>query len=80
MVDVLPLPANQEEPLLAILKDYFAETGSDVAHGLIESWASEKSRISLVMPRDYARVLEVIERAEREGVSADTAIMEALNG
>jgi len=33
-----------------------------------------------VMPRDYARVLAVIERAEREGVSADTAIMEALNG
>jgi len=80
MVDVLPLPADQEQPLLAILKDFYAETGSTVAHSLIENWASEKSRISLVMPRDYARVLAVIERAEREGVSADTAIMEALNG
>jgi hypothetical protein len=33
-----------------------------------------------VMPRDYAKVLAVIDRAEREGKSSDDAIMEALNG
>jgi hypothetical protein len=32
------------------------------------------------MPRDYARVLQVMERAEREGRSVDDAIMEVLNG
>jgi hypothetical protein len=34
----------------------------------------------MVMPRDYAKVLSVIDRAEKEGRSADQAIMEVLNG
>jgi hypothetical protein len=34
----------------------------------------------MVMPRDYARVLDVIDKAERSGKSAEQAIMEVLNG
>ncbi len=80
MVDVLALPADQEEPLRALLSAFDAETGSAVAHALLADWESAKSRISLVMPRDYARVLAVIAQAERDGVPADQAIMEAING
>jgi glutamate synthase (NADPH/NADH) large chain len=80
MVDVLALPADQEEPLRALLSAFHAETGSEVAHALLADWESGKSRISLVMPRDYARVLSVIAQAERDGVPADQAIMEAING
>jgi glutamate synthase (NADPH) large chain len=32
------------------------------------------------MPRDYARVLIAIERAEREGLPVDEVVMEAING
>ena len=80
MVDVLALPADQEEPLRALLSAFHAETGSEVAHALLADWENGKSRISLVMPRDYARVLSVIAQAERDGVPADQAIMEAING
>jgi len=80
LVDVLPLPADQEEKLKALLTRYAEETGSQVASQLLKDWTVEKARISLVMPRDYAKVLTVIAQAERDGRNADEAIMEAING
>ena len=80
MVDILALPADQEEFVQKLLSTFFTETGSEVAKALLADWASAKSRISLVMPRDYARVLAVIAAAERDGRPADQAIMEAING
>jgi glutamate synthase (NADPH/NADH) large chain len=80
MVDVLSIPKDQEEKLKSILSRFYAETGSLIAHELLGDWQAALKRFSLVMPRDYAKVLEVIDRAEREGKSSDDAIMEALNG
>ena len=51
-----------------------------LANELLKDWNSAKKRISLVMPRDYAKVLTAIEKAEREGLSVDKVIMEAVNG
>lgn len=80
MVDVLSIPKDQEERLKSILSRFYAETGSWIAHELLGDWQAALKRFSLVMPRDYAKVLAVIDKAEREGKSADDAIMEALNG
>jgi len=80
MVDILALPADQEELVQRLLSAFYTETGSQVAKAIMDSWSSEKSRISLVMPRDYARVLTIIAAAERDGRPADQAIMEAING
>ncbi|MEI6216321.1 MAG: glutamate synthase large subunit [Actinomycetes bacterium] len=80
MVDVLGLPAEQEELVQSLISGFYSETGSEIAHELLANWATTKSRISLVMPRDYARVLLAIERAERDGLNVDKVIMEALNG
>jgi glutamate synthase (NADPH/NADH) large chain len=80
MVDVLSIPKDQEEKLKSILSRFYAETGSVIAHELLVDWQAALKRFSLVMPRDYAKVLAVIDRAEREGKSSDDAIMEALNG
>jgi glutamate synthase (NADPH/NADH) large chain len=66
--------------LQSIVSKFYAETGSVVAQKLLENWAAEVKRFSMVMPRDYARVLNVIDKAEREGKSPEQAIMEALNG
>jgi len=46
----------------------------------LADWENSKSRIILVMPRDYARVLEVMARAQREGLPVDSAVMAAING
>jgi glutamate synthase (NADPH/NADH) large chain len=78
MVDILALPADQDEIVRSLLERYYAETSSVVAHSLISDWENEKKRISLVMPRDYARVLAAMERAKREGLDVDKVVMEAL--
>lgn len=80
MVDVLVLPADQQVQVRSLLTAFATETGSTVARLLLADWESSKGRISMVMPRDYARVLTAIDRAEREGLPVDKVIMEAING
>ena len=78
MVDILSIPDDQEEILKSHLTRFYEETGSEVALNLISDWINGKARISLVMPRDYARVLAIMERATREGIDVNKAVMEAL--
>ena len=81
MVDVLAVPDDQKEILKGHLSSYVAETGSEIASALLKDWQSSVGRISLIMPRDYARVLAAMERAVREGLPADALVMEvAANG
>jgi glutamate synthase (NADPH/NADH) large chain len=81
MVDVLAVPEDQKEILKDYISKYFAETGSEIAQGLLKDWAKGVARISLIMPRDYARVLAAMERATREGLPVDALVMEvAANG
>jgi glutamate synthase (NADPH/NADH) large chain len=81
MVDVLAVPADQREILKSIVTSFFNETESQVAGNLLLDWESALSRFSLVMPRDYARVLAAMEKATREGLPVDQYVMEvAANG
>jgi glutamate synthase (NADPH/NADH) large chain len=81
MVDVLAVPADQREALRTIISTFHVETGSEVAAQLLKNWETEVSRFSLIMPRDYARVLAAIEKATREGLPVDEYVMEvAANG
>jgi glutamate synthase (NADPH/NADH) large chain len=76
MVDILSVPQDQIEPLKSMISNFFAETGSVVAKEILDTWSTSLSRISLVMPRDYARVLAAIERATRDGLPVDQYVME----
>ena len=81
MVDVLAIPADQKENLKALVTSFFNETESQVAGNLLLDWENSLSRFSLVMPRDYARVLAAMEKATREGLPVDQYVMEvAANG
>ena len=81
MVDVLAVPADQKENLKALVTSFFNETESQVAGNLLLDWENSLSRFSLVMPRDYARVLAAMEKATREGLPVDQYVMEvAANG
>jgi glutamate synthase (NADPH/NADH) large chain len=81
MVDVLAVPDDQKETLKDHISKYFTETGSEIAQGLLKDWEKGIARISLIMPRDYARVLSAMERATREGLPVDELVMEvAANG
>ena len=80
MVDLLSLPANKEDFVRGSISNFFVETGSQIAKDLLVDWEKSKSRITLIMPRDYARVLEVMAKAQREGLPVDNAVMAEING
>ena len=80
MVDLLSLPANKEDFVRGSISNFFVETGSQIAKDLLADWEKSKSRITLIMPRDYARVLEVMAKAQREGLPVDNAVMAEING
>ena len=80
MVDILALPGDQEEIVKSYVSKFNAETGSKIASELIKGWENSKKRISMVMPRDYARVLDVMAKAQREGLPVESAVMAAING
>ena len=80
MVDILALPGDQEDIIKSHISKFYAETGSKIAGELIKDWESAKKRISMVMPRDYARVLDVMAKAQREGLPVESAVMAAING
>ena len=81
MVDIVAVPEDQSEILHSLIKSFADETQSTIAQELIADWADALKRISLVMPRDYARVLEAMARATREGLPVNSLVMEvAANG
>ena len=80
MVDVLTLTPSRAQQAHELISKFAAETGSEVATQLLSNWEVESARLSLVMPRDYAKVLAAMERAEREGLNVDEAVMEATRG
>ena len=80
MVDVLTLSPGRAQQAHDLIVKFAVETDSQIAIALLSDWAIESLRISLVMPRDYAKVLAIMEKAEREGINVDEAIMEATRG
>jgi len=81
MVDVIIVPEDQRLILKSIVSDFYTETGSEIAAELLKDWKAALNRISLIMPRDYARVLAAIERATKDGLPVDQYVMEvAANG
>ena len=80
MVDILILTDADKVLLHQTLSRYSAESGSTIAAELLRDWEEAVERFSLVMPRDYARVLAAMERAEKEGLPRETYVMEATHG
>ncbi len=85
MVDLVPLRSDDAEPLRELLEAHVSWTESPVAGGLLDNWSSARERFTLVLPRDYQRVLDVRAEAEAQGLDLDgpevwNRIMEASRG
>jgi len=78
MVDVIAVPEQDRASLKAVVTSFALNTESVIAQSLLSDWSTSINRISLVMPRDYARVLEAMARATREGLPADALVMEVV--
>ncbi|HST46894.1 glutamate synthase large subunit [Jatrophihabitans sp.] len=81
LVDIEPVTAEHAEVLVPILTEHLRLTGSAVAAGLLAdleaSPAAVLGRFSVIMPRDYKRVLQATSRARAAGTDVDSAIMAA---
>ncbi|MFB9833852.1 glutamate synthase large subunit [Actinoallomurus acaciae] len=80
MVELEPLEEDDRAYLHDIVTRHRAETGSEVAAGLLADWDAAVTRFGKIMPRDYKRVLTARARAEAEGRDIDEAVMAASNG
>jgi glutamate synthase (NADPH) large chain len=85
LVEVSALRPDDETTVRELLEQHVQWTDSAVAARLLEDWASAKQRFTLVLPRDYQRVLDVRAAAEAEGLDVNGSevwerIMEASRG
>ena len=67
---------NNEVHLM--LRNHLKFTGSDVAHHILENWEEAVFNFVKVIPKDYKRMFESIERGKKSGLSQDQAIMVAF--
>jgi glutamate synthase (NADPH/NADH) large chain len=85
LVEVSALRPDDETTVRELLEQHVQWTDSAVAARLLEDWDSAKQRFTLVLPRDYQRVLDVRAAAEAEGLDVNGSevwerIMEASRG
>jgi glutamate synthase (NADPH/NADH) large chain len=77
LVDLESVTAEQRPQLLAILRRHQELTDSAVAAELLADEDAAIARFSVIMPRDYKRVLEATTFAEDNGLDVDAAVMAA---
>jgi len=85
LVDLMPLRERDVEVVHELLTSHRRWTESPVAGRLLVDWDNAQSEFTLVLPRDYQRVLDVRTTAESEGLDLDgpdvwERIMEASRG
>ena len=71
--------------LKQLLEQHLTETGSTVAERILANWQAELGHFTRVMPRDFANVMEIRERAIGAGNDPDSPevwsqILEVTNG
>ncbi|MFM8530013.1 MAG: glutamate synthase-related protein, partial [Ilumatobacteraceae bacterium] len=83
MVELEALSDDDRDELRAVLGVHLEETGSAVAERILSSWDTESAHFRKVMPRDYKRVLRVMDDARREGLDETATlnrVMEVARG
>ena len=79
MVDLECLEAEEEiAEVKAMGRGHADCTRSDLARQVLADWEEMAPRFVKVMPRDYRRMLDALERARAKGLSGDDAVMEAF--
>ncbi len=83
MVDLQGLDADDVAFLEATIRAHVEHTGSAAGRAIVDRWDAERGRFKKVMPRDYARVLNVMKQAEADGLDEAATldkVMEAARG
>ena len=76
LVDLVKVGKEREVELREMISKFAAETGSQIAESLLKNW--QVDRFTLLMPRDYAKVLAAVAEAKAKGLDVDKYVMEAV--
>ncbi|MDR0592150.1 MAG: glutamate synthase large subunit [Bifidobacteriaceae bacterium] len=66
--ELLLEPVSSADELVALLERHALETGSAKAAALLANWESERANFTHLVPRDFKRMNEALERARRLGL------------
>jgi glutamate synthase (NADPH/NADH) large chain len=83
MVELQALDADDLQFLQITAQTHADLTGSAIAAAVLADWDAASARFKKVMPRDYARVLQVIKQAQSDGLDEAATlnkVMEASRG
>jgi glutamate synthase (NADPH/NADH) large chain len=80
LVEIEAVSADYTDELHRILSRHLELTGSTVARELLADFGRNLRRFSVLMPRDYKRVLEATRQAREAGLDVDEAVMAAARG
>jgi glutamate synthase (NADPH/NADH) large chain len=83
MVDVVEPNALDAAWLHETIEQHVRLTGSPLAAGMLEKWTSASQQFRKVLPRDFARVMAIIDQAKIDGLSEEETsqrVMEPVNG
>ena len=75
LVEIEPVTAEQLDTLQTVLGRHLELTASTVAADLLSDFDRSVERFSVIMPRDYKRVIEATKHAAAEGRDVDEAVM-----
>jgi len=79
MVDVERPTEDDFETIKGDITRHVEYTNSSRGKRLLADWDNERQRFLKVIPRQYKRVLEALETAQRLGVDPDAAVMATAN-
>jgi len=78
MIELEQLGSSDITTLRAMIEEHGRLTGSQRAADVLAAWDATLPRFIKVMPRDYKRVLQALERAKAAGLSGDEALAAAF--
>ncbi|OWA34385.1 glutamate synthase large subunit [Saccharibacillus sp. O16] len=70
--------AAEKEEVRGMIQRHADLTGSGVAQLILDGWEQTSSRFVRVIPKDYKRMLEQIEKAESSGLTGEAALLAAF--
>ena len=75
----LQVPTAEDlDEIEAMLRRHASYTHSEQALQVLATWTTSAARFVKVMPNDYQRMLEAIQRAEQAGLTGEDAVMAAF--
>ncbi|MBI3316148.1 MAG: hypothetical protein HYZ87_04165 [Candidatus Omnitrophica bacterium] len=70
--------ASEAGELRGMIERHAKYTGSDRARQVLDLWEEMAPKFVKIIPKDYKRVLQALERVQNAGLTGDQAIMAAF--